>query len=116
LPERGRYDAQAAYQRAIELGQAGGGSGFKAEDFADTFFGLGEALVGCAEQVTAACAALPDEQLSREAEQAARQRALGVLSDAIAAFRKVPILDPPTCLCEDAPKQVRSCLDDHTDG
>ena len=80
---------QAAYQRAIELGRGREGPGFGVEDLADAHFGLGEALVGCAEQVMAACAALPDEQLTRGAEQTAREQAIGLLSNAAAAFRQV---------------------------
>ena len=41
-----------------------------------------------AAQVTVTCSTLPDEQLSRDAEQAAQQKATGLLSDAVTAFRQ----------------------------
>lgn len=55
---------------------------------ADAFFGLGESLQCCAEEVTAACAALPDEQLTRAAEAAAQQAALELLQRAVVAFQQ----------------------------
>jgi len=42
---------QVAYQHAIALARAAGGP--SEEDLADAYFGLGEALASCAEQVEA---------------------------------------------------------------
>ena len=39
-------------------------------------------------QMRTACSTLPDEQLSRDAETAAQQRATSLLSDAVTAFRQ----------------------------
>lgn len=82
---------QDAFQRAIAAGQAAQGGvhpGLDPERLADALFGLGESLQCCAEEVTAECAALPDERLTREAEATAQQAALELLQRAVAAFQQ----------------------------
>ena len=88
---------QDAFQRAIAAGQPAQG-GLGPERLADAFFGLGESLQCCAEEVSAACAALPDDRLSRAAEAAAQQAALELLERSVTAFQQARAVPPSRAL------------------
>ena len=49
-------------------------------------------MIRDAVQVTTACTTLPDDQLSRDAEMAAQQKATGLLSEAVTAFRQASLV------------------------
>ena len=80
------FKMQEAFQRIINSAQT---SSQPSDSLSAASFGLGECLQCCAEQTLAACAALPDEQLTRDSEAAARQQAAAMLSQAVDAYRQV---------------------------
>ena len=79
---------QAKYKEALALA-ASGAAAPPADDFASALFNCAECLQEGAEATVAACAALPDGQLTLAAVQAADAQAAALLDESVATYRRV---------------------------
>ncbi|KAI7840309.1 hypothetical protein COHA_006091 [Chlorella ohadii] len=80
--------AVAKYKEALALA-ASGAAAPPADDFASALFNCAECLQEGAEATVAACAALPDGQLTLAAVQAADAQAAALLDESVATYRRV---------------------------
>lgn len=79
---------QAKYKEALALASSGAAAP-AADDFASALFNCAECLQEGAEATVAACAALPDGQLTPAAVRAADAQAAAWLQECVATYRRV---------------------------
>lgn len=80
------HASQAKYKEALRLAAS---SHPPADDFAAALFNCAECLQEGADATVAACAALPDGQLTPAAVQAADAQAAALLEESVSTFRRV---------------------------